>query len=45
MFKKKGNERGGIIHKILAMCVKIKVKNTKRERFKDKPTAAKKEDG
>lgn len=43
--QKKGNERGGIIHKILAMCVKIKVKNTKRERFKDKPTAAKKEDG
>ena len=44
MFKMR-NEWGGIIHKILSMCVKIKVKIQRGKRFKDKPTAAKKEDG
>lgn len=41
----KRNEWGGIIHKILSMCVKSKVKIQREERFKDMPTAAKRQDG
>lgn len=40
----KRNEWGGIIHKILSACVEIKVK-IQRGETKDKPTAAKREDG
>lgn len=35
--QKKGNERGGIIHKILAMCVKIKVKIQRESASKTSP--------
>ena len=35
----KRNEWGGIIHKILSVCVKIKVKIQRGKRFKDEPTA------
>lgn len=36
----KRNEWGGIIHKILSVCVEIKVKIQRGERFKDEPSAA-----
>lgn len=35
--QKKGNERGGIIHKILSMCVKIKVKIQRESASKTSP--------